>query len=59
MISLLLVNFRYSACGDPADSKYEWGNMLPVVPKSTGEQQRHRQCAKWGCFESVLGSKIF
>lgn len=49
------LNFRYSACGDPADSKYEWGNMLPVVPKSSGEQQRHRQCAKWGCFESVLG----
>lgn len=51
--------FRYYGCGDPADSKHEWGNMLPVVPKSKNEDRRQRQCARWGCYESVLGSKCF
>ena len=52
-----LGNFRYSGCGDPWDSKYEWGNMFPVIPKSHEENQRHRQCSRWGCIASALGSK--
>ena len=31
--------------------------MLPVVPKSTDGVLRQRQCARYGCFESVMGSK--
>ena len=31
--------------------------MLPVVPKSTNEDLRQRQCAKHNCFERILGSK--
>jgi hypothetical protein len=44
--------------GDPANSVYEWGNMLPFLPMNTGEEQRQRQCAKIGCFERTLGMCI-
>ena len=52
-------NFRYSGCGDPANTKFEWSldNLLPVVPVSNDYNLRQRQCAKAGCIETVLGCK--
>jgi len=48
-------NFKYSGCGDSYNTKYAWGNLLPVVPQSMDETRRQRQCNKYGCYESVLG----
>ena len=53
-----IVNFRYSGCGDPSDTMFEWGKVLPFVPTSaTDESYRQRQCAKYGCYETILGCK--
>ena len=52
-------NFAYSGCGDPYNAKFEWGNILPVVPVSENDHTRQRQCQTWGCYESVLGCMYY
>ena len=51
-------HFTFTDCGDPYDSVYQWGAVLPVVPKSMRDDHRQRQCAAFGCYEAALGGKM-
>lgn len=47
--------YEYSGCGDPYNTRYENLNVLPFVPPSPSELDRHTYCTDIGCVEHFFG----